>query len=318
MRVSLLCLFVLVSYALGQTTEEVRHEGSWSGPTFDGGYLLDWETHMSGAYTLYEPDGTQLYSTSPLKLGFTNTSFIGLAADSDGTVAAIYYTHGPKPERAIVLIEPSGKRGLTIHAGAYVPTRICFADDHSIWTTGYEPPLKDDYFVFRRFSRDGKELEAFVPRSQVEPDENTFSFGELVGGGWTLRASKDRIGTYAYAGPWKQKWIEVSLSGNLIGQWEWDWDRSLSFDPSAFTVNNVLYARVFNYETPIGYAIFDRKTKTWKKVTGYPKGRLLGADGDDLVFSEEDGGWSILHRVPSGAVHILAGKKAQQFEPREH
>ena len=277
MRAGLLfaAVFITQAFAFGQAAEEVRHEGLWSGPTFDRGYVIDWDRHLRGGYTLYAPDGTKLYSTSPSQLGFPNTSFMGLAADEDGTVAAIYKRFDSHDrEQAIILIDPSGNRGLTIKPGTYYPTRICFADDHSIWTAGYEP-RNEDGLVFRRFLRDGQELGAFVSRSQVEPNDATFSFPEFGGGHWTLRASKDRIGTYVYLGLLKMKWIEVSLSGNLIGQWEWDFDRSLSFSPVAFTANNVLYAQVWNYERPIGYAIFDRNTKTWKKVKGYPRVRCL-------------------------------------------
>ncbi|MBV9780327.1 MAG: hypothetical protein JOY62_10185 [Acidobacteriaceae bacterium] len=322
MRLGLIIAIALVVQAVlfGQTAEEVRHEGSWSGPTFDRGYVIDWERrHEMGAYTLYAPDGTKLYSTSPSQLGFVKTLFEGLAADTDGTVAAIRHIFDPwQLEGTILLIDSSGKPGLTIHTGAHLPTRICFANDHSIWTVGYEYG-KDDFLVFHHFSRDGQQLGAFVEWSDIACGFNAMSTLQgKVGGGWTLRVSKDRLGLSVPSGFLKEKWIEVSLSGNLIGQWEWDFDRSLNFGPVAFTASNVLYAQVWNYERPIGYAIFDRNTKTWKKVKGYPKGRLLGADQDDLVFSEEDGGWTILHRIPSGAVHIISGKRAQQFEPREH
>ncbi len=313
MRASFFLLIIVASHALlsAQTREEVRHEGSWTGPTFDRGYVVDWDKENLGGYTLYSPDGRLVYSILPDKLGTVNMHVHGFAADSDGTVAGIYeMLGGPQPLGRIILVNSLGQPGLSINTGVYIPTRICFADDHSIWTVGFEYQ-NDDFLVFRRFSRQGQQLGAFVPWSKIASGYNALTALQgMVGGGWTLRAAKDRIGTWSPSDYEATKWIEVDLSGNLIGQWEWKFDSGLWHSPVAFTSSNALYAQVFNFERPAGYAIFDRSTQSWQKVTGYPKGRLLGADADDLVFSEEDGGWTVLHHVPSSALHVTPRKSA--------
>ena len=46
----------------------------------------------------------------------------------------------------------------------------------------------------------------------------------------------------------------------------------------------------------IDVAVFDRATNQWRPVAGMPDGHLLGADGDNLVFSLR--GQNILRWVP--------------------
>ena len=76
------------------------------------------------------------------------------------------------------------------------------------------------------------------------------------------------------------------------------------FLPQGMTSSGDVYAVVEQYRKFKGYAVLDRSKKAWRKVSGYPKGRLIGNDGDRLVFSEHVGGWTVLHQVEAGSLAV--------------
>jgi hypothetical protein len=181
------------------------------------------------------------------------------------------------------------KAYLTTHP--YAPTQICFAPDHSIWAIGnVRTEETPDYFVLRHYSREGKELGAFLPRSTLEKAE----IGEpamVHVGAWSLRAANDRIGAYLDYGNHKERmWVEVGLDGKQLGRWKFP--DGFDGSPSAFTRSGAIFA-----EAQYGLFMLDHSTGMWNPVSSASAGRLLGADGDDLVFWIRD--QSLLRYVPA-------------------
>jgi hypothetical protein len=252
-------------------------------PTFDKGYLLVYNFDKIDAYA---PDGSPLYSVSAQVPNAKIANIQNAAADTDGTMAGAvgYYSTARTRGGGIVLFDRSGKQTRFFDTTPYLPTQVCFAPDHSIWTLGWQGPEASsqhhDYFILRNYSQDGQAIAAFLPRSSFEPEP--VPVGPMTGL-WQLRIVNDRIGALFYGssplGPGQSsrpmQWIEVDLKGKLLGRWE----VGAELSPEAFTRSGALY-------THSGDAVlmFDRSTKAWRRVAGTPPGFLLGADGDSLVF----------------------------------
>ena len=199
----------------------------------------------------------------------------------------------------IAVFDRSGKQMRFFDTGTYLPTQVCFAPDHSIWTLGWQgpkasgPDQDNDYFILRNYSQEGQKFGAFLPRSSFEPEPDPIG---PITGGWQLRIINDRIGALFYGSsilaPGQKsrpaQWVEVDLKGKVLGRWE----VGTEWFPWAFAQSGNLYT-----QTRDAVLMFDRSTKAWRRVAGTPAGLLLGADGDNLVF--EVRGTSILRWVPA-------------------
>jgi hypothetical protein len=130
-----------------------------------------------------------------------------------------------------------------------------------------------------------------------------------VGGRW-LFASKDRLGFVSLQSPRHNTWIEVGYGGNLLGLYELNSEGGLSYEAPAMTAASGVYARIWKDRQSGWWVVLDRATKSWHKVMGYPRGELIGAEGDYLIFSRREGGWTVLHSVLSGSLYI--DKAAEQ------
>ena len=271
-----------------------RDYGSRALPAFDKGYLLF--TNEPGGIEVWGPDGRLVFQkilTNP-----PSAHVVSLAVDSDGTVAVgVSYAGALQGyEGGIAILDRSGKELRFVETDRYLPSHVCFDAKHALWTFGWQRDMgigaedSRDYFLFRKYSVDGKQLGAYAlrslfPRPGLEP-------GYSSGGLWRLRISDDRIGAIAYSGRTSEipEWIEVGLDGSLIGHWKLGPYQSGGM---AFTSRNGLC-------THVGGRIdcFDRAAQAWKTLgsasandeNGRPLGILLGADGEYLVFGKEYGG----------------------------
>jgi hypothetical protein len=267
-------------------------------PTFDKGYLFVYDSYKIDAFA---PDGSPLYSVSAHVPDAKIVNIDNAAADTDGTMAGVvdYSRDGTSRTEGggIVLFDRSGKQIRFFDTGPYLPTQVCFAPDHSIWTLGWRgrgaSRETDDYFILRNYSQEGQEIGAFLPRSSFESGPDPV--GPMVGL-WQLRIINDRIGAVFYASStlreWQKprpvQWIEVDLKGKELGRWE----LGSKWVPHAFTQSGALYTQGDG-----AVMVFDRSTKAWRRIAGTPPGFLLGADGDSLVF--EISGTRMLRWVPA-------------------
>jgi hypothetical protein len=274
-----------------------RDYGSQALPAFDKGYLL-FTTELGGV-EVWGPDGRLVFQTV---LTTPQTAHVMSAAvDSDGTVAVgVAYSGAPNGYGGgIAMLDRSGKEIRFVETDRYMPAHLCFDAKHALWTFGWQRDIvrnvaedSQDYFLFRKYSIDGKQLGAYAlrslfPRPGLQP-------GGPSGGLWRLRISDDRIGAIAYSGQTSAnpEWIEVGLDGGLIGHWKLGRDHS---DGMAFTSRNGI-CRLSGQEGRID--CFDRVTQAWKRLgdtsatdeNGRPLGILLGADDEYLVFGKDDGG----------------------------
>jgi hypothetical protein len=315
------------------TTMNPCHQGGCRAPKFDKGYFIqlhDYKGMPPDGYELWGPDGSFLYNINILAPDGTPARVHDVAVDRDGTaVAATWYGgyggNGHVAGGGIAVIDPGGKQALFIATDRWLPAHPGFGPDHSIWVSGtqFEPvragdPVdhvsRADYRLLRKYSREGKLLGEFLPRSSFPPGLQPAESGDLG----AILAANDRIGVVMYPGEVSNfpEWVELGLDGTLIGRWSLGPDSTS--DPVthvatrvrtylAFTADGHLLSmnsddRVANSHQ-IG--IFDRSTSSWQGADPMlkvpPGSYLVGADGNDLAFERKSDVVSII-RVPTHGV----------------
>ena len=292
--------FCLLFAALcaAQSPREITFDGlrdSNPGATFDHGYVVAWDLVHVHSATLYSPEGKRLFDVSSFRLpdGTKTAAPTSVAVDTDGVSALVYWIERD-PRSGIAILDDSGNQMRVIQTQPFRPSQVCFAPDHSIWTFGDQWKDGDlpvpDFMTFRHYSRDGKLLGSFVPRSSL-PGWEGMGLDQVVGptvGLWRLRAAKDRIGAALRVGPFKEAWVELNLDGGLIGQWTYTQSNEEGVFPSAFDSTGLLYGRHWINGKNVGISILDKSTSTWRPVSSLPNGRVLGADGTRLVYQSGD------------------------------
>jgi hypothetical protein len=251
------------------------------------GYLFSCEP--SHIVTLFAPDGR----ISTLRVegrGNGRVKVESVAVDSGGTLAIAWLD---QPNAGIDIRDSSGNLVRSIDTGRYLPMHLSFGD-HSLWAFGSEWdadrewgfPAKD-YQSVRKYSMDGKEIGAYLPRS-LFPSPGLQPSAEI----WQERritVTSDRVGVEATSGVLgtQREWIELGLNGDLLGRWK--------LDPSnqpgsvAFTSDNQVYLPRWDPGTRSGRVFrLNREKSTWEVVSA-PNLHLYGADGDKLVFANWDG-----------------------------
>ena len=287
MKSCLLAAAAAVLSASGSTaaSREVIYQGDLAPlnitPTFDHGYVIVWDRNIDGDTSLkrisvYAPSGVLAFRTNIQAPGHPYLSLSNGAVDTDGSVAVVFREPG-----GFTLLDKGGQQTRTVLTGAYVPTQICFAADHTIWLAG-SVFGSQDYGILRRYSLDGKQLGEFLPRSVYD-----LSPAQSIGGN-ALRAANDRIVTLLErasdsGGPPTMEWFELDLAGNVIGRP----GTHRFFFPWALTPDGTIYAR----EGGSQLLVFDRAAGAWKVSTLIrpANGRLAGADENGLVYGLPQG-----------------------------
>jgi len=284
-RFLLSLLLLLPAWATEPTKTVIFGRGSEAVPVpdFDRSFLL-FIAVRSGSFEVWGPDGVERF------LGVVDNppgaEITSLAVDSDGSVAAGIGFPGPQGfSGGIAYFDSSGKQTRFVDTGKYAPAHVCFDRNHSLWTFGWQRHSSGDreepsnYMMFRKYSADGSEAGRYGPRS--------FLPGRSAPGGasfglWRLRVADDRVGALSE----DRVWIELGLDGHLIGKWPLgrDLQRGLAF------TSNARLCRQTPGKTMPGIECFDRGTGAWKNGGDAPvSGLLLGAQGDELVFSQNEG-----------------------------
>jgi hypothetical protein len=311
------------------TTMNPCHQGGCRSPRFDKGYFIQLHDYPGSVppdgYELWGPDGSFLYQINIIAPDGTPSRLHKVAVDRDGTaIAAMWYGgyggNGHLVGGGIAVIDPSGKQLSFIATDRWVPNQPGFGPDHSIWVAGTQyGPLRAgdpvdhtsraDYQLLRKYSREGKLLGEFLPRSSFPPGLEPAESGDFG----TILAASDRIGVAMYPGEVSNfpEWVEVGLDGTLIGRWKLGPDSTS--DPVthnvtqsrsylAFTADGRLFTESSDHVAKSNQIVsFDRSTSSWQPADPalkVPPGYLVGADGNDLAFERRSDAVTII-RVPT-------------------
>lgn len=245
-------------------TDEVVIQGSVSPlnitPTYDHGYLAVYDNGIS----VYSRDGSPVMRIARPHPGIA--SLVNADIDTDGAVAVA--VNEMRPPGQILIFDPDGSPAEHIETGSFLPSHVCFSPDHSIWTLG------TDYdHILRHYSRGGELLGRFLPRSSFPADGEP---GQIIVGMWSIRIANGRIGlSLRGAGGNGRLWLEADLNGKEIGRWS----EPPFARPAAMTESGTIYA-----QGPSGFFVLDHVSGDWKAVSPSSQDRLLGADGEMLVF----------------------------------
>jgi hypothetical protein len=292
MMVVLLALFFALS-AFGATpvrelyTQAVA-ASRLSAPEFRHGYLVVLEPGNGPAsgFTVYAPDGSLALTISIEVPGGSHTSVTDVDFDSNGNIAVTASALGTTGYlNGILMLDPRGRQTRFINTGRFVPCHVTIAQDHSVWTLGWQrdsdnPIMTDqrDYMVVRQYSIDGEEMKAVLPRSSfpagLEPG---------TGGSPQIAVTADRVGVLVYSGQTSdnREWVELDLNGKLLHRSRID-DTIRSPTTAAFTADGHIYLQGQGYG-PV-YTL-ERGTQVWRSIETQGAA-LMGGDSNSLVYRQ--------------------------------
>ncbi len=268
-----------------EVTSLAARAGNQLVPAFYNGYIY-W-VGLAGddsQLTIYAPDGHLAFCFET-----QNGVVENIALDTDGSVAVAWQS---QKSAGIDFRDSAGTLTRTIQTGRYVATHLAFAEDYSLWSLGWQRDAADgtradrrDYMTVRKYGPDGKESGAYLPRSSfppgLEPGMPSWQRSN------SIVVAHDRVGLWADSGDndGKTEWVELDLTGVLLGRWRLD---EFSYSPRvAPTTDGHLFVQDQDSKTH-AHRLYklDRASSAWQEVDAPPSGRMEGADGNALVFSD--------------------------------
>ncbi len=285
-----LCIVALPAMAAMQPVREVESQVPVGGavPGFSNGYLFLVDRTPHNHFTLYAPDGRYMFDRY-VQPDF-GPAVLSVAVDSNGTVAA-GWNDSAVGRTGIDLMDAGGKLVGSFDTGAYLPNSIAFAEDHTIWSFGWQrDPTRpghpaSNYLAVRHYSTDGQQLGAYLPRSLFVGGMEPACWNWQEQG---IYVTADRIGLLACSGQnmGNPEWVELDPNGKLTGRWRFG-----SFHRRvALTTDGHVYAQETVAGPQLGQVFaLDRASGTFQLVALKVNGRLDGADGNQLVFSPYSG-----------------------------
>ncbi|MCC6586847.1 MAG: hypothetical protein IT168_09165 [Bryobacterales bacterium] len=286
-----LCLSLLFLIPVWATDPVIfgRTYGHIPIPAYDKGHLL-FLTEQK-AFEVWRPNGYERFLATVDNLH--GAGAMSAAVDSKGRLAVSFAYLGPNGFGAgIAYFDNTGRQTALIDTGKYLPAHVTYDHTGALWTFGWmrgdsgDGREAEEYMLFRKYV-DGKETGRYISRSLFPKG---LAPGAGQHGGWRLRAAADRIGAFAFVGQSSatQRWIEINLDGQLLGQYSTDDDFG---GGTAFTGDAQLYRRIYAKPTKASHLQrLDHTSGTWQTVdTQAHDAILLGAEGKQLVYGEAQG-----------------------------
>jgi hypothetical protein len=271
-------------------------------PRWTGGALIAIENDDTATpiIHMYDETGQEML---PIAFSIPGAQVIhiqGFSRGSDGTFAVAGWIAGqdlrPK-EGFLSLVSPDHRTIQTTRPAPYFPASVTIAPDGTLWTMGAEmvngnpaaPGLDPRHGLIRHFDKNGSQIGAFVPRSDI---------GKWPGLGALMASSKDRVGWYARSA---QLYYEVTFDGKAtrfpgIAS---PGDRTL-VDALALTDDNQVFAEARQSQKGSQLYRLDRTSGAWVPIAApagttvvLPSGvtagpSLFGGDGNRLAFQGYD------------------------------
>ena len=250
-------------------------------PGFDHGYLY-FVDHPSNYVRIFAPDGHLLSSFDPHPGGRATVSSI--AVDPSGVIASAITT--APAQCAVDLRSFDGTPIRSFNTGNYCYLGLAWDDDHSLWSFGAEftptgRRLSAEFMTVRRYSPDGQQMAAYLPRSQF-PGDAMLTACCL----WQPKISvaKDHIGVNAIAGSngGILEWVELDLKGNITGRWAIPSQGQQGLTPVLTSDGEAYMSRRVPEAKTIRTFKLNRATSTWDLMETLPDGSVWGVDGVGL------------------------------------
>ncbi len=203
----------------------------------------------------------------------------------------------------MMLTDITGKPKLNIAMSPYVPEKVCFSADGSLWALVSLIDMDGtgrgkDYPLLRQYSADGKLIRAILPRSkftmELPPAVSNSGGGEVL-----MQSNRNTLGVFFGH---SNLWVEIDSTGQIS---EWT-VKPLPFQgedgkPKGFTKDVNAAAFLDSGSLYVGLSDawlsgiykLDKTNQRWVPVTGAEGRRrdnaiaLQGKEGNQLVFSSE-------------------------------
>jgi hypothetical protein len=265
-------------------------------PKWENGFLIAYQTvREPSAIFLFNRSGQLALQTKIEIPNYGEVKIFDVAASTDGRLAISAGTSG---EGAFLAwLNPSGTIEHILKDKAFPVARLSFAPDGTLWAMGHHldhsihrPEDMPDYATLRHYSRDGQLLHSLLPRNSFA--RRTFEEPDALA---KLISSRDRIGIYSRA---SNEWIEVSLTGEVIGRWKGvDLTDHSDITGVALLSDQSVYvtAQGPSVEQPrqigfLGVYTLDRQSGEWKPFNLFDESgtkraaMIYGADGDKFLI----------------------------------
>lgn len=285
-----------------QVKYEDAFRAGFSLPRWEQGHLVSWKYDTSATSTdenlaVFDRDGKLVGKTRVWLQGASLLRIEDATAREDGQAAVVGWVISSSGNVAAFLADVSLTHGTgkVIQTSPFEGQAVGFGPDGSIWVLGLvvgpergKGPAPDHYMV-QHFGTDGILRAQHLLRSDFSCE-----LGLEFKGIARVTASGDRIGIFS---PSCRTWVELSPSGELMGQWKWNPVSPVSSRgvetagilTITLTSTNELYGWREGVER--GLYRFDRHASAWIPVhtgtaqnAGTPPLSLEGSDGDTIVY----------------------------------
>ncbi len=249
--------------------------------------ICDREGKVVRRYRVWFPDAALVKIWDASASADRTVAVVGLAVDKSGRYIGFLCT---------ITLETS--KAKVIDLSPFEGRSIVYAPDNTLWILGWELggdrrlDTAPSHHVLRHYTGDGLRAGEYFPWPGINCGEHP------RGGRPKLTASKDRIGVFL---PACSTWLEVALTGDLLGRWQWQLpdgfiDSDVHFATATMTPDNRVYCHFSQPERPPVRALnsvlrLNRERSAWEVVDSTDAvsgvGKLVwlaGVDHGQLVY----------------------------------
>jgi hypothetical protein len=260
---------------------------------------------------MFDRSGNLMVQSRVWPVGAVKIQLKSVAASPSGNLVAVggAYSESGALAGFIALLDSQGRVTKMVQSAPFLPFQAAVARNGTIWLLGLQPPSdgihEPLHNVVQQYSPDGRLLLEFLPRSTFDTKRNPAIM--TVEGEPFIGTSNDRVGMYLPAMP--PEWIEFSQEGKLLSRYRilpLGWEGPPSRPPVpmkllngvAYSESGQVYGRFDDASRSGTLFILDKQAKTWRPAETVAKGlgRLVGVDGDSLIFTSATSGnfvWTV-------------------------
>jgi hypothetical protein len=264
-------------------------------PKWENGLLVGYDSdELPARVYAYDRAGRLVTQASITVPDAARLRLFGIAASLKGVLAVSGSAYSAEGAAAafIAWISPSGVVQRVMRTSPFAAIQLCFSADEVLWVAGREvtPDFKDEapHDVLRRYDGEGRLLQSLLARASFHSYDSHHP---------AVRAylvAADTVGFYSASA---KEWIEVSLSGTVLGRWKGiDLVPSLKVSGVGLTSDGTVYLSGVLQNTSEAtekteYYRLDKTQGVWQSVGG-PRGvgtkwrfnAIAGADKGTLVL----------------------------------
>ena len=252
-------------------------------PKWQNGFLLAYQTRNEpSAIFVFDRSGQMVLNKRIEIPGSGEILIRDTAASLDGRFAIS--GSNAATGQFIVSLTLSGAIAWIVKSTDFGAQRIAFAPDGTLWAFGHafgpsirQPEGVPDYATLRQYDSAGNLVKSVLPKSTFakQPDLGAF-----------MVTTRDKIGIYS---DWATEWVELSLSGEVLGRWKGvevpDGDFATG---AALLPNGGVYLSVQYHTSPrteVSHIFkLNKQSGMWSIIDQNPHTpAILGIDGDQIV-----------------------------------